>query len=264
MDNRSDWLKLIGSVVVVSPALGYALAYWYERGYCDFFKIPTNFIQIEWPTIIIAILAALGGLFIASWLTIAIITPNLQKMSINRIKFYFALIYGICILFIAITYLTIEEAKEAGVIYLILLIFIFIAPTFIRRYKREKEQRNLIETKEIERKDPIGLILEKRIVKYILVFILILFIGYTSAYYNNRANAMNRQIFYIPSSNQQSVVLKIYGDDLICATIDHLAKNEKGQAYCIIKQEYFVLKTSEPNLSIEATQLGYVRVKELP
>lgn len=265
MDNKSDWLKWLGVSIAASPALGYALAYCYERGYCDFFKIPTDLIKIEWPTIFMAILAALGGLFLASWLIMALVMPNLKNISLNKLKFYFAFIYFVFFLNIAIAYLTVEESKEAGVIYIILLIFIFVAPTFIRRYKRGSNLKSLgVETKETEHKDPITLILKSQIVKYVLVFLLILFIGYTSAYYRNRSTAMNQQVFYTPSSNPQSVVLKIYGENLICAPIYYRGKDNRGQDICIIEQEYFILKVSEPNLSIRAIQLGHVRVKELP
>lgn len=286
MNNKNYWLSWLGGIIAISPALGYGLAYCFEKGYCDFFKIPQELIKIEWSAILLSILAAFGGLFLALWLVAALVTPNLQKMSINKLKFYFAFVYGLGFLMVAISFLTVKEAKVAGIMYLFLLIFIFVAPSIIRRYKKEnkkisllerkmiehKETVNLlirnqtviIEPKEIERKDFIAIILNNQIVKYILIFVVIIVIGYTSAYYTNRAKAMNQQVFYIPSSNPQLVVLRIYGENLICAPIDHQETGNYGQIYNIINEKFIILKMDEPGLFIIPSKIGYVRVIELP
>lgn len=44
---------------------------------------------------------------------------------------------------------------------------------------------------------------------------LILCFGYLAG----RSNAMNKEIFYVPSSNSQLVVLKIYDNNIICGKL---------------------------------------------
>ncbi len=50
-----------------ASGLGYAVAYVHERGYCDFYHIPSDFIRLDLTTILLAVAASLAGLAMVAW-----------------------------------------------------------------------------------------------------------------------------------------------------------------------------------------------------
>jgi len=65
------------------------------------------------------------------------------------------------------------------------------------------------------------------------------------AYEGGFVDAISTKSYLVPSSPTNSVVLRIYGDDAICATV-----NQNNQ----IERSYFVLNLNEPNLILTAHQ----------
>jgi len=75
---------------------------------------------------------------------------------------------------------------------------------------------------------------------------------------------LDQQTVYVPSSNPQLVVLKITGDNLICAPINNNYTDKYGQNYYIVGQEFYLLQIDEAGLSIKAIGLGYVQISSSP
>ena len=65
MDLKIDLKLLLAFVAAVSPVLGYGLAYVYQLGFCNYFNIPIELIKLDWTTILVAIAAAFGSLFLS-------------------------------------------------------------------------------------------------------------------------------------------------------------------------------------------------------
>ena len=73
--------------------------------------------------------------------------------------------------------------------------------------------------------------------------IFMLLIGaFVFSYLGGRAQAMNQDEFYIPSTHPNSIILRIYGDKLICANFDEERRE--------IKREYFILKANEQPIPV--------------
>ena len=85
---------------------------------------------------------------------------------------------------------------------------------------------------------------------------------FSFTYLDGRSVAMNRQVFYIPSTHPESIVVKIQGDSLICAPLYYMGKDNKGEEIGIINQEFFKLNLNDSNISIKAIKL-YVRMKDI-
>jgi len=266
MDSTTDWRHWIGAVIVLAPPLGYGLAYVHELGYFDFYKIPMDFISLNWTTIFVAISASLGALFLLLWFVTALVLSKLENISAVRQKIYLVIMSFIFLFIIAIKYLTVEETKELGIFFAIFVAAIFVVPWFIRnygdipisRFKRGGEPPKSATATYVKK------ILDSKYLKYSFLTIYVLIFIFAFSYLDGRSTGIDRQVFYVPSSNPQLVVLKISGDSLICAPIIYRGKDSKGQDICIVRQEFFVLKSSENALSIKATRLGYVRVSESP
>lgn len=256
MDTKNNWLQWLGIVIPASPVLGYGLAYVRELGYCNFYKIPNEFITLDWTTILVAIAASLGALTLFSWFVIAIIASRPYNISPTRQKFYLSVVCFFFLLIFAIQYLTIQESKQLGIMFLIFLVCIFVLPWVIRNYGTISINRPRVinDTKENKASDSLNRFFNSKYFKYgFLIFYSLAFI-FVCSYLRGRVDAMEKQIFYIPSTNPQSVVLKIYGDNIICAP---LIQNQH-----IFEQKYFVIKLSDSNTTITAIQFGYLRPNE--
>jgi hypothetical protein len=209
---------------------------------------------------------SLGALFFLLWFITALALSKLGNISPVRQKIYFFIVSFIFLFIIALKYLTIEESKELGISFAVFMAAIFIVPRFIRNYGGTPISRFKIgaEPKEDATATYVKKILNSKYLKYSFFTIYVLMLLFVFSYLDGRSTCMDRQVFYVPSSNPQSVVLKISGESLICAPIIYKGKNSKGQDICIVGQEFFMLKSSENNLSIKATRLGYVVVSESP
>ncbi len=244
MNIESIWEKWQTVLIAISPAIGYALAYVHELGYYHYFGIPTEIIKLDWTTILVAIASTAAGIALVSWFLAAIIMLKGKKLAFLIFTFLFCF-------FFAILYLTIQESGQLGVGFLAMIFAIYIIPWYMRTY-----QQNLVDeykpVNDSDKNDAITKWLKDDKVKYVLLSLWVGLLVFSFSYLGGRSAAMRKSTFYIPSSNPQAVVLKINGNDLICAPLI------SGTHY--FQQTYFVLKIDDPKLSITANQnLGYLR-----
>ena len=244
MNIEAIWQKWQTVLVAVSPAIGYALAYVHELGYYQFFCIPTEFIKLDWTTILIAIAASAAGLSLLSWFFIAVVTIKKKKLA-------FILLMCLWLIFFSIRYLTGEESLILGIMLLAMLFVLLVIPWYRRTYQRNLADEFKINM-QVNKNDPFIKWLNSDKMKYVSLIVWIVILVFGLSYMDGRSAAMNKSTFYIPSSNPQAVVLKINGNELICAP------RILGTRY--FQQTYFVLKIDDPKLSISANQnLGHLR-----
>jgi len=236
-------------------------------GYFNFYKIPTDFIALSWTTILVAIAASLAALFFVIWFLaiLAIIKP----LKINTVggKIFFILILFIFLLFIVLKYLTVAETEQVGIIFGVFIAVIFLLPWLLDVYKKKAKIRKMNQpvTKEEEAvMANIRKIIESKYFNYGLLTIGLIILLFTFSYLGGRSVGLDQQTVYVPSSNPQLVVLKITGDNLICAPINNNYTDKYGQNYYIVGQEFYLLQIDEAGLSIKAIGLGYVQISSSP
>lgn len=61
---KTVYWSWLGSMVALIVPLGYILAYIHEIGFCDFFKIPKELIQLNWTITLIAVTGVIGGVLV--------------------------------------------------------------------------------------------------------------------------------------------------------------------------------------------------------
>jgi hypothetical protein len=201
------WIPLlIGGV----PALGYAVAYVYELGYCGVYHIPSDLIRLDLTTILLPIAASLIGLALFAWFFFATLTiplyinPTLQKILLSILLF-------ICLFGLSLRYFTTEEAEQTGIAFLVFLVLLFAGPPLLRKLQTKRGRR---------RQDiPLARLLANRYFQYTLISICVVGLIFASGYLGGRAEAFQKEVFYVPSSNPDLVVLKIYGDNIICGEL---------------------------------------------
>jgi hypothetical protein len=266
-ENKADWKQWIPVVIAVGPVLGYGLAYVYELGYFNFYKIPTDFIVLNWTTVLVAVAASLAALYFLVWVLaiLALIKP--LKMNNLGGKIFFIFIIFIVLLFIAMKYLTTAETEQVGIIFALFAAFIFLVPWLNAQFEKQARIRNKnqpVTGEEEAIMANIRKVIASKYFNYGFLTLGLLVALFTFSYLGGRSGGLDPQTVYVPSSNPQLVVLKITGDNLICAPIINTYTDKYGQNYYILSQEFYLLQTDEADLSIKAIGLGYVQISSSP
>jgi hypothetical protein len=196
-------------LIAVAPALGYGLAYVYRFGYCDVYHIPSDLIRLDLTTILIAIAASLGILAILAWFAFMMMTIPLY-ISATRKRIYFSIVFLVFLGLFSGFFLTIDESKQLGIMFLFFLFFVFVIPWFIRRFPTKRRKRQDI---------PINRLVNNKYFGYGFVVFFVVIAILVSGYLAGRSDARKKEIFYVPSSNPQLIVLKVYGDNIVCGEL---------------------------------------------
>ena len=170
------------------------------------------------------------------------ITPR-NISSIGQ-KIYVSLLLLIFLFVFSLLFLTLVEAEQLALMYGAFLLIIFFGPWFARKLtsihlgKRKSESETPIDGR-------IGQIVNSKYFRYTIFGVCLLVIIIYCSALAGRSAAFNKQIFYVPSSNPDSVVLKIYGDNIICGQLIY-EQNKSG-----LGQTIFILPlNNNPNLSL--------------
>jgi hypothetical protein len=199
------WIPLL---IAVAPALGYGLAYIHERGYCALYHIPADLIHLDLTTVLVAVAASVGGVTLLLWVGFLILTIP-RDVSATKRNIYLSSILFLFLFFFGIFYLTVEEFKQLSIAFAFFLFFIFVIPWLIRKFPPKGQRRETLMDRWINNK----------YLQYGWVSILVIAFIFLSGYLAGRADAWNKEIFLVPSSNPELVVLKIYGDNIVCGKL---------------------------------------------
>ena len=216
------WWQGIIAITPIAVALGYIVAYLYELGYCSVFGIPTEFISPDTTHVLIAVskvfLSALS-LFWVGYVFVMMTSKPRRRGPIQR-RLILLLIIGLIYIAFAIDY---PSARREW--YLIIPIFVlfislyFIAPAISHRSMKGYRNRLIAQDKANVATNPINYI-ERYIGRSLVIIVLLLLPWVLLPYFNGETDASEQQDFLVPSTYQNSVVLRIYGDNLICAELD--------------------------------------------
>lgn len=248
-----NWFRI---VLVIAPALGYTLAYTYEIGYCNVFKIPKEFIFLNWTTVIIGITAAFGGSLLMIWFVMMLLVPRQATKSMGPIRrrLYVLFIIFSFSFFVSFKYLLAKELIFIIAYLVAMAATLFLLPLLDKDIRKIKGYSNKLIAYDERLKtseDP----LLKRIGSRGIIVIMLLVGAYTFTYLEGRAQAINQEEFYVPSTYPHAVVLRIYGDNIVCAPVN--------QARREIERTYFILKTDdEPRPMLIAIKTGRLHVSE--
>lgn len=208
MNSRFELRPWIPLLIVIATALGYGLAYVHELGYCEVYHIPVDLIRLDLTTILVAITASLGGLAILVWLVFQTMTIPLYISAIRK-KIYLALSCFILLGLFGFFYLTVEEFKQLGIMFLFFLLFVFVAPWLIRKIPTKRKRLDI----------PIDRWMNNKYFQYGFIVVFVIAFIFVSGYLAGRSDAWKKEIFLVPSSNPELVVLKVYGDNVVCGKL---------------------------------------------
>lgn len=251
--NGWNWQTAAALFGLVAP-IAYGAAYLREWGFCSVFGIPIEFIQLNITTVLIAITSGVGVLFLVFWLAdlFYILSQQRRLKNFGPIRRRLSLCGLVLIFFGCFSALfpPLRDAWPILVYFLVLLIFTqFVTPLIAQRKipgyisKLEAQDR-------IERETPVLLDYFIKRVGITIVFLGILIALFLSTmFFVGYNTAMRQTDFLVPSTHEDLVVLRIYGDNLICAPFD-IKTREVDKTFLVIKLD------DEPRPQLRLVRLG--------
>lgn len=254
-DNRGTpfSLRQLGLFAAMAPiALGsaYFLSYIYERAYSMFFKIPNEFIVIGWISII-PIAVKIFLIWILLLLSILVFWSYLLDRAAEWgpiCRIFIKVVGGTApMIILMVPFRMFWSTLPISVgFWIIVLIFFYLLRPLMTQKKIKGYRDKLIAQERVDEAPAIGP--AKTVIRYlggrwgfVIVFTLPLLI--LATHFGGINDAASKVEFLIPSTTQELVVLRIYGDNLICAPLDRENKE--------IERSFFILDMKDIYLTPE-------------
>jgi hypothetical protein len=210
-------------ILAASPVFAYLIAFLYEAGFALVFQIPLQFITLSLTTIFIVAGALLFlGLFLfwVGHLILGVIAPADDPIRARMARYTPGIL-----MFVAYRILFPEDVQ--GTLYLlgamaILALYEFGTPLITQRGKGTYREKFEAQEKEDEIKRAKTLVhgFKEALGRKGQIIAVVLSIGLPMFYSAGRSAALHQEEFLVVGSSPEMVVLRIYGDNLICAQLN--------------------------------------------
>lgn len=250
---RENIAWIIPVAISILTAMGYALAYYFEVGFCNQWEIPTNLIQVGLSNVLFCafrLIIVLG----LTWIIWYLYLFNQIKRAPEKLRSILHPIAGL--FFIVILYIiTYWDMWKEWI--LLLIAVLAVAITFILYELGTLIAKHIFRRKAsgvVEKKGNIGNTLT--IKKVVFIALSIVFILFWTSYFIGQADAKKQDKFLTISTPQYSAVLRIYGDNIICQPLDKSVDSENQTVKYTLKGNIFVIRlsnTTEHILNLENT-----------
>ena len=228
-------------ILALSPialGLGYFMAYLYELGFCSAFGLPTELIRLQWTDILPTAGRVFITFFALFWVVfvflIFINSARRRRWGPRKRRFVMLSLFFVIYIAFAISYPpALHEWYWMFPLFLYFVFLFFVGPLFTQRGTPGYLQK-LSAQDEIDRQSPSPLdYLAKRIGWGLLGVLLMMLPLLSLPYFSGEVAAMTQEYFWVPSTNQNSVVLRVYGDNLICAQLDKQSNKLNGSFFIL-------------------------------
>lgn len=230
------------SVIALSPiavAIGYIMAYLYELGYCDVFGIPSEFIQLQSTNIIATVGRVFLSFLLLFWVGFSLLlyVNNPNRKPLNPISRRLLII-----VFIVLSYITFalgyhrafREWYFAIPLFVYFVLVLFVGPFWTRKNVTGGYIAKLAAQDEVDRQTPHPLTFITKHIGWATIGILFfVFVVLSLSYLSGEDTATRQEYFLVPSTNENSVVLRIYGDELICTQLDKQSNKPNGKLFIL-------------------------------
>lgn len=244
-----------GILIAALTAVGYAVAYYYEKGYKGYFLVPEDYIELN-PITIIKVIGSTFAVAIFSFIAInnfTILFRQVKKkhpiIGFKLSKFMRISLY----MFFAISLqgLNLVGIIVLGIMMIIVAIYIFILPVLLHRKVRGYRQKLIAsedkrdDNGQYEMSIPYQVIskIGDRNYKIILSIIFVIAL-IPNASMIGEANATSQKVFMIVEGYPNYIMVGTYKDYAVVAEMD-VKKKEVIPNYKLIKNEEFNAKLYE-------------------
>lgn len=245
-DNKSLKRFQLSEAVLLAgaSAVAYLFAFLYERGFTSFFGIPTQFVNVSLVTLLI---------FGAGVFTLLILTLGLIDMFFPFMPKHPYLAHYIprltlqLFIFILIPIVLLEGHRWRLFVFMFgawlgTVFLMLILPLITKRKRGDwKKIYDAEMEREIQQSPPgpglYNLIGNRYGLKNLSLSVFMIFYCSLLASMAGEAQAMNQQNFLVLNTTPEMVVLRVYGENIICAPFDRTAKE--------VKKGFLILKMAE-------------------
>lgn len=235
----------------ITPAIAYYLVFTYESAYCRNFGIPPGFIRPDLTTILIYTSVVVGVscslvMILDSWIELHRASPaSPPAQHLFRLYLPFILL----LLLLVSTY----GSHWRNWFWLAIILAIGTLTDFIKARFGDKKKPYLTRLQ-----GPVAIfngpgtiwdIARKRLDLELVIFFIAMFFARLISSSLGEAEALNQHQFLVPSSHPDSVLVRIYGDKMLCAAYDPKTKK-------LAKQFFILTAGTDQTLHFDTKEIG--------
>jgi len=262
-----------GFILASLPFLAYLYTFAYEAGYASFFKIPLHFISLNMTSVFIVggtLFVSLASLYWFFWLIshLFIFLPKGEIPNPVHRAMWKAIFMSVLWLLIILVILAVAEVKlDVELMWKIVLIVVLILAIYLffemvlpvifhpekKTYREKFAASHMIE--EDQRYETLSEFLSRETGGNFSLILLLLFLA-VIPHIAGRSAASRQQEFLTFDSKPPGVVLRIYGENMICSALQKKTKK--------LEVEFFVKKiSSDSKLILRLEKVGPLQGKKI-
>jgi hypothetical protein len=221
-EKKSPWSIILSALAAVPiiGSLGYLLAFLHEVGYTSYFGMPVDLINLNTTNILegvgsVLLLSLTIGITFAMWILSKYSGP--RRIWLSKLTFFNYLIVG------PLLYTSIKGYFPGR-----FSLYITVALSII--------QIVLLMSLNLKKNIQFKPNFQQILVLVVFGLMALCFLAYEGGY----TDVLNQRSYLIPSTNPDSVVIRIYGDNVVCAPV----------VTTTVQRSFFVLQLNNPNLKL--------------
>lgn len=246
---KNIFTKIEESIFLLAfPAFSYLLAFVYEIGYCKTFGVPYEVIKPDLSTFLCFSLPVFSISYFLIYLIDSLVSLKENSLNVGPVRRILVLYYPFIVLLIIFGFIYRWQWKrfelQSLVLAVILLVVVLLDVLDVLHIaiSKEKGQSLLSGLKGLKRIDLLKHShLQSQVGHQLLILFFLFGIGSVISLSLGEADALNQAFFLVPTSHPNSIVIRNYGDKMICVDFDYKKK--------ITLNGFFVLQMgADPNV----------------
>jgi hypothetical protein len=243
-----------GILLALASSLAYYFTYLYEQEYVTYYGIPDDFIDIR----ITVLIAVLSGMLLLG-IVLFILTNSLSSIVSINDSYYGVIIVEMALLIFPITMILLYgynsyEGRMSAIMAGVLILYDLLSLTK-RRISGKRPRKHDIKTKDEINQRTFNRVLSEKMGTNVAALIMFVFLGCIVASSMGKAAAAKKTEFLVTSTKPAMVVLKTYGDYLICAPYDVSKKT--------VEKNFSILKLADDKkLMLSVNKIGPLEPKD--
>lgn len=251
-NSRLAWLSN-AAFIALGAAFSYFLAFVYERAYCKYFNVPDSLIRPDMTTILAFTVALYTFSFSVFWLVSVLYVffhPG-EKKKVSAIS-RFVRSRGVLLLLAIIIAAAYQWDKYGWLTIGAILSTLFvldIVPAIITKRKHKTFNMALhASMDDTERMNSVWIPIKRRLGEQVFTLYLLCWCAVSVAGALGQSAAEKQTRFLVPDLKPDSIVVKMYGDYVICISINRTGKTTGKDLTIINLQEPSTLRLHWENL----------------
>ncbi|SKC90404.1 hypothetical protein [Maledivibacter halophilus] len=241
-------------IIAIMPIIGYLVIFAYEYGYAKAFNIPIQLININKTTFFVVASALWAIIFpVIGIVNMFIILFKDDSNVIYREFIKIAPLHIATVVFVLVfgKSITFEDIQFFLILPLIITVFHFGFPLLTQRKTKGYKQKLLEQEKVDSEIKDIGFYLEKYLGKFGQLIIIYTFFAIFLSHYIGYFAPLN-QSEYLQINSSDKIVLRIYGENLICTTYNSEDKT--------VNSEISIIKIDKKDVTLIPVNIGPLNI----